>query len=27
MMDVIFGDTANATGTDFTTWGANWTAQ
>ncbi len=27
MMDVIFGDAANATGTDFATWGANWTAQ
>ncbi|WP_115462814.1 multidrug transporter [Winogradskyella aurantiaca] len=23
--DVIFGDAANATGTDFATWGANWT--
>ncbi|WP_299112381.1 multidrug transporter [uncultured Winogradskyella sp.] len=24
--DVIFGNAANATGTDFATWGANWTA-
>ena len=24
---VIFGSSANATGTDFATWGANWTRQ
>jgi hypothetical protein len=27
MMDVIFGSAENATGTDFATWGAGWTAE